>query len=360
MRGRFCIECGKKADVYIEGLCPECYRNRNPLLQISKNYRKEIRLCKYCGALYYKGKWLYPKTQDYLREAIEITVKDVLKVFGRGKIVNYYVNLSGHDNLGNTNLKITVYGTVSSKINDYYETYFLTCRIKYVTCPSCIDLLSKHEVSNIQIRTKSKNLSNELRSEIKHLIFKNITPQQQHHIVEWKETNTSIDIKLSSKATAKKIASLLSRKYDADVKITSKSIGQKNGKPKTRETYRILIHGISPNDIITVGNYVYKVLKVDHKTFLLLSLKTHEPKIIEYRKGAPKIKVIKNPDLREAMIISLSPPNIQLMYLDNYEIFEIQNKVLSFKLKEGQIVSVLKYNEEMYLIPRMSKSIRGE
>ncbi len=80
MPNRICPACGRSTEILVEGLCPECFASRRPLIQYTGG-RIEVEACKICGSIRLGNRWV--KAGSFSR-AVEMSIEHVL---GRAKPV---------------------------------------------------------------------------------------------------------------------------------------------------------------------------------------------------------------------------------------------------------------------------------
>jgi len=66
---RICARCGKETDVLYDNLCIDCYREVNK----REVYLKKIKICSYCGSVFYKNKRVdYGNIKDLISDKTKI------------------------------------------------------------------------------------------------------------------------------------------------------------------------------------------------------------------------------------------------------------------------------------------------
>jgi len=66
---RICARCGRETDVLYENLCIDCYRE----IYKKEVYIEKIKICKYCGSVFYKNKKVdYEKIKDLISDKTKI------------------------------------------------------------------------------------------------------------------------------------------------------------------------------------------------------------------------------------------------------------------------------------------------
>ena len=191
MYQRFCVNCGRRTNNLINGLCHDCYFK----LQKSSEKSLEVVICPICGRIFYKNKWINLET--YLKK--ELRDKDFkiheIKIKKKTIIVNK---------------------DLSIKIKEKK------------LCPTCQRLFSQGYKHIIQLRSG--------------ISFEELYPLIKNELIKKVEkVKEGINVYLDMQnGTLKKIYSWAKRnKYN--IKITRKliTVDRQSGKPRYRLTIRI-------------------------------------------------------------------------------------------------------------------------
>ncbi len=237
IKRRFCIRCGaeeSKDNPIIEGLCIKCYIEVKGLISIPNNI--EYRLCKDCGAVLYRGKWI----RDYnsLEDLFESIVLDNISINTMvSEIRDIGVKFISTPSW-RTLIEVEVHGVL--KGIKFSQSRIVTLIAKPTLCPMCIMRRSKDYEALVQIRLSSPALRYEVDR-----ILKSKSDKISINVVEVKEPKSDlIDFYLADKGSARKLVSLLRKYFNVNIKTSYEDIGiTSKGKMRRRIVYSIHVLG---------------------------------------------------------------------------------------------------------------------
>lgn len=209
MLKKICPVCGKEVEIFIEGICIDCFRNDFIKKQkIPEKFR--IYQCKFCGK--------YSLTKKYLFEDLESAINHLIK--HSIKIEGFRIEFDE---------KIKVY-----KDNLLIFSHPSEIEIKPFTCKFCSMKNSGYRQAILQLRTR---FNEKILKEIERIV-KNEKKDFYSFISRIEEKKEGIDVFLGSKNVAYKILKFLEKNYKIEYKISKKLVGMKKGK-------RVYLHTIS-------------------------------------------------------------------------------------------------------------------
>jgi len=210
MLKKVCPICGKNVEIFLEGICIDCFRN--DFLKKHKVPEKiEIYQCKYCGK--------YSITKKYLFENLE-------------NALEHYVNhaIKFEDFVVKFENEIKVY-----KDNLLIFSFPINLKIKPFTCKFCSLKNIGYRQAIIQLRTKFNNI---ILKEIEKIV-ESEKKDFYAFISRIEEKKDGIDVFIGSKNVAYKILRFLEGKYSINYKISRKLVGIKKGKKVYLDTISI-------------------------------------------------------------------------------------------------------------------------
>jgi nonsense-mediated mRNA decay protein 3 len=221
MLEKFCPKCGKTVEKLYDNLCKQCFLEKFSVLE--KLPRKvTIAQCKHCDR-YVIGKNV---TEDF-DEVLKREFKEILKL----DYVDKLDYIAVEDKI---NLKIFLKIDKLRKI----ENAQLPFKTKKITCQYCNMRLSGYHNAILQVSCPT-----ELKEEILELIENKINllarKDNLAFVAEKVDTPRGFTLKIGSKSAAKKIAKIMKKEYEAEIKLSRKLVGRKYGKNVYRLTISI-------------------------------------------------------------------------------------------------------------------------
>lgn len=220
---RFCPKCGKNDDgKFIKGFCRECFLADHPLASMPEQI--EVKQCKRCGKISFKGKWV---ETDFLEKIAEQALKvsheiDDLRVSVKVEGEKVRVELLGR--LGDSIIRIP-----------------LESSIKFIpdNCIECLRLSSNYHEAIIQLRydNPSRKQTQFYVSEAKSFLRTQKMPLAV--LVDFIELKTGLDLLVGSVRAGKNLADYFAR--HSPVKVSKKLIGKDKSKGKDRYRFTYLV-----------------------------------------------------------------------------------------------------------------------
>ncbi|MEM1598562.1 MAG: NMD3-related protein, partial [Pyrobaculum sp.] len=254
-----CPLCGRLVDRLIEGMCRDCYIERNPLIRFEG---RPLR-CKYCGAVFLKGRWARSRKAEELAKRVLSEAGEV-----RGEIEK----LEAVDRLEEIDVLVTVRGTPHPSIEPMTLEYRITMRFELDVCNSCLEALSRKERALVQIRTVPRPLDSELKQKILHIIEQELFKLREKrvgHISDLREVKNGIDIYTTSTNLARHIAYVLRGEFPAHVTESAKVVGVRDGRKIYHMTYSVRILTYKPGDVVKIRGSEKVVVEVGKRSVYL-------------------------------------------------------------------------------------------
>ncbi|ABO08004.1 NMD3-related protein [Pyrobaculum calidifontis] len=250
-----CPSCGRLVDKLIEGLCEDCYIERHPLVE----YREgEILRCKYCGAVFLKGKWMRGRgDQVFLKILSE-----------KGKVVGKVEQIDARDFTDYAELFLTLHGSPHPEIPPRTLKYNIRIPFKLDICNVCMEKLSKREVAVLQIRASPRPLDAEFKKKILHIVEQELLKLKSKKIgfvSSIKEAASGIDIYTTSANLARHLARVIHETWPSYAMETAKVVGIRDGKKVYHMTYLVRLFTYRVGDLIIVGGSEKVVTELNNK-----------------------------------------------------------------------------------------------
>ena len=363
---RVCAICGLPTSKLIDNLCFKCYRNTHRILKLPPLV--EITICRDCFSYLEKGNWCIMKEHnivDAIKKCIARRIESKLKPLGEVKMLQINVHLSRIPSTkDNIPVEVQVLGRAHQTMEYYKETYRTNAKVKYKLCPNCKAIASRKEKAIIQVRAKGRKLSEEEMREIIKIAHEELEKLYKRDrgaiLVDEVVGNGILDFKLISLNAARKLAHTIQVRYMGKILETVKQIGtSKTGRRIVRATIRVLLPPVRKGEIIVVDRTPYLVKEISRGTVKLTSLVNYKEKNISLSNiFREDIMRVSSSDIRKALVMSVNPPFITLMLLDDYTIMDLRRDIIPLWIKEGDTIDILSWNNILYILPQLTKSTK--
>jgi nonsense-mediated mRNA decay protein 3 len=260
-----CPYCGRLVDRLIEGMCEDCYLERHPLVALRE---KRALKCKYCGALFIRGKWVRGKTPA---ELFTKFLSDKGEI--RGVIEKVEVEENEEGMIG----RITVRGSPHELMEPRVVTYEVAVEYIYDICISCREMLSKKEAAVAQIRSTPWPLDDLIKKKILNIIEQEIFKLKEKKIgfiSNIKQLKNGFDIYTTSANLARHLAYVIHSQLPSHVIETAKVVGVKDGRKIYFMTYSVRILTCKPGDVIKTREGEMRIININNKYVNLQDINT--------------------------------------------------------------------------------------
>ena len=352
--GKFCPICGRSVEEDVEGLCEECYAKLHPLLKLPD--RVEIVICRNCMSYRAGGRWCAPEGATPYEAVLEAASKAISKALKRARCVERCeIDLEAGER--GVYLVVEAEGRAHPSMSrSYKETYKVPIRLVYGLCPSCLSLKGKAERAILQVRAENRELTPGEEREIVDLIdetLESMYERDRDAVAIELERGGYVDVRLTSHRVARRLASEIRKRFPARIKETTKAMkSSRTAGPRAKLTVRVLLPEFRVGDVVRAGSELYYVLSYERGRMRALSLSSYREVLVSAREVFSKFKLeARREDVERAMVVSISPPFVQLMDLTSYEVFEEYMERIPPWLREGESVGILKLGREVRLVP---------
>lgn len=340
----FCVECGKEAPIFRNGVCLRCYLSHT---QFSKGPTVlDMTLCPRCSAYKYKNTWL----QEPFPEVLRRQVTDAFHISPELKEVEIQTRCSEQERI----LSCTVF--ISGVVEDQKitEQHPLTVRIRRNTCDVCSREAGGYYEAIVQIRAEQRTLS---KTELKALrsAVETMVGQYQESgkrglfITDIDEKREGLDFFLSEKGTALSIAKKMQEQFGGTFKQSASTAGMKDSKQVYRMTYLVRIPAYRTGDFFMVNTQYYVIVSLHANKVRAVNLSSWEDKVIDGKEITPA-RIFGGRELvKDMIVVSQSKQEIQLMDPKSYETVEVR-KPPSFTT-DAQTVPTVKLDGRVFLLP---------
>jgi nonsense-mediated mRNA decay protein 3 len=339
----FCVRCGKEGSTY-ESLCKECFLSNNRFTKAPDHV--DLVQCYHCKELLIRGKW----QKVTLDEAIREVARDSLEVRKGAQVARVRQEVQPADDY---NFHVTLHVALEHSDLRIEEENKTIVRLKNGVCTRCSKIMGSYYESIIQIRGRERKLTEAQKERLVNSIQDKVQEAQDENremfISKLEEVPGGVDAYLSSISLAKAIAHDMADRYGAEVKESSTLVTQKEGRDVYRVTFLVRLPSYLKGEVILHKGRPHLVTSITSSKTKLVNLKTHEP-LLESNMDLREARVVgKKEDILEAVVLSESAKEVQVMHPCSYATVELR-KPQGFKA-EGETVRVLLYEDEIYLLP---------
>lgn len=340
----FCVECGKEGLIYRNGSCINCYLKNK---QFSKGpYYLDIYTCPTCNAYKYKNTWINESFETFLHRLIT----DSFVIDDDFHNVQITTSYEQKDRTVTCNIKI------SGQVNGHQiiEEHAVVVRLRRETCESCSRQSGGYYEAILQIRSEQRKLGKQELRDMQQYVEQYVQNQREKgnralFITDFTEEHGGIDFYLSDKGAAFTLSKKLYEQFGGEVKQSSKNIGMKDSRQLYRMTYLVRFPSYRKGDFIVFQDKVYYISSLHETTVHALELSTWTKRIFS-GKDLQKVKVLDGKDqIREMIVVSQSPDEVQLMNPINYTIFHVRKP--EPVLFASEKIKTIQVDDVVYLLP---------
>ncbi len=331
-----CVECGKREAKY-DNLCEVCFLKKVKFTQLPPHL--SVTQCPHCGAIKFKGEWLRMDREDMLHQLVMRNV-DILHEYD-----SIDVKIDAEE-LDTREIKLHVVFSIRYRDLQIKEEHFSTVTINYESCTRCNRYFGNYFEAILQLRGMREGEEEMVKefaySRIEHYSLKN----KNLFLTKEEKKKEGVDLYLSDKREAKKIAREICDKYGATLKESPQLAGRKDGHDVYRVTYSVRLPEYRVGDIVRVEDGIYLVERVSKTMVSLLSLRDARKKTVDTKKHKV-IPVLRNDGLEEALVIYSQGDNVQIMD-ENYRTLEVKTP---FPHSNGEKVKIARVEGEVFILP---------
>jgi len=344
------VRCGKElSDEEIVGnYCVDCYVKH--LTPFKDKPRLEVMVCPKCGAWFYKGEWNHPLEENevlrriaiwgskrFLREEVEVLDVSVVKSLHK-------ISASEHGVTLNYQLLIKGIHPVNFELE-------VPVRITYKPCPSCLARAGGSHKALVQVRVEGEVDIEELAEEVEELI---VNAGISSSVTEVEVVKEGVDVKFEDPVAARKLSSILSRRYGASTAESFRStrFDAHEGKWRGVVTLSVRIPPVYKGMVVEYQGEVGVVEEVSKGLVKIRILETGEhvqTKVSGYWSGI--IKPLPKAYLGGKYVVTSVDKNyVYLLNEDTGELREVSIKPGYSHLKTGDKVLLLSIEDKEYLV----------
>lgn len=260
-----CPICGKPAERLIEGMCEECYLERHPVVEIKKF---NVLKCKYCGALYVRGRWIRPGKGEE-KALLERLMRDNIRI--KGRIDSIEVEAGGDSVV----YRISGLGTPHELIEPRkFSTQYVAGVILDV-CLDCRRNIWGSERGFVRIKGFPEELRDtdlaKIEAVLEHIVFE-VRGKNWGSIISVEKSGRSLEISTTEPKLARHIASKIHEIFPSDYVESYKKIRGRGDKEVYHYTATVYVITVDEGDVIKRGPSYYLVLDVGKSGIYVVDL----------------------------------------------------------------------------------------
>lgn len=248
-RKRFCVVCGSEetqSDKLSRGLCPKCLAAEKPEIEVRAEHI--IKLCRICGSLEERGKWLVATARGLKEDLLAVVEADTERFTGKeqGEVLDVSIlrmptSISSNSIL----IPICIRTRPNPQCPQLVKAFNAKIRLVPTICPSCSLVKQKYYEATLQIRAMNGEMSKEEKGEllttINALVEKAARRNKQAFVSKFEEKPAGFDLYFGSRQIAYAIASRFRVQRGVTSKETFKAgkVDKSTGKRKDKVTILI-------------------------------------------------------------------------------------------------------------------------
>ncbi len=339
----FCVNCGRKTDKLIDGLCAKCYSEKGGLSHIDGRLRMEM--CPVCGSIKHRGKWIEEDLYEGMRRLIiestffspDITWKRVDVDFRRKGKTLY-------------DAAIKIEGEIDG--NEVEENLYTEILVEKTVCPRCSRKAGKYYEAIIQIRTDERGFDEGEMESIERYLTESVNRLGKEgrdvFIADRKETRGGVDFYISDKRVARSLVHQMREKFGGEIKSSAKLFGMKDGVKRYRMTYLLRLHKYRKDDIVVKDEKIFYIKWFSSSGVKAVDLKNWKEYSFRHKEIVDFDVLRKEDFVREAVVVSKRGREVQILDPDTYKTVDT---VIPMEIELDKTVKIVKYRDEIFLIP---------
>lgn len=342
----FCVKCGRDCEEQINGLCMECFLDGRKLMVLP--HHVDLQRCTNCEEYNIRDRWTKIDEIDAVQEA----ALTGLAVIPEAEVVSVATWPEAQDD---RTYEVKVQADLAIGAYIVQSESSTIVRVKNNVCKRCSRQLGNYYEATMQIRSGEKDLDDGLRDEIVRRIRDSVELQsktnRQLFITKVQEVPGGVDIMLSSISLARSLTKDLVESYGAESKESASLVGQSSdGIDIYRLTYLVRFPAYHTGDVMEYKGRPCKLIGLNKSGGKLMSLTDfRETSVRKSEIQAMKV-LVKHGDKKEALVLSRSGNEIQVMHPGNYSTVDLRVPE-GAEIAEGGSVDVVQVEEELYYLP---------
>jgi len=335
-------------------LCDDCYFEQFDLVDAPE--RIEVLVCSGCGAVHRGNRWVDVGAQDYTDVAVE-EVAEALSVHVDAEDVSWEVAPEEVDR-NTIRMHCQFVGVVRGEMRQ--ETVTVPVLISRQTCSRCGRISGDYYAATVQVRARDRTPSGVERERTKEIARNYVGDREDAgdrnaFISEMGETESGVDVKVSTSQIGRAIADRVVRQFGGRVDESKRLITEdEDGERVYRMTYAVRLPAYPPGTVILpedddVGPVLVRSVRGNLKG---QRLKTGEPYEAAFEDGDhPEAVELGDADDGEwTTLVAVEDDHaVQVLDPETYESTTVPRP--SYLDPDADEVLVLKHREGLHVLP---------
>lgn len=233
---RFCVKCGTETNKLVNGLCENCYLDKNKVLKFPELI--DLDLDNRTGKIRVGYHWI-ENNEENLSDMLETKLKKIagqkrLEISGfkaefekqQKKTIPVFITFE------------TILDGVTLKVKEQ-----VNIRLHSTISDASMKLASNYHEAIIQIRFKEKVKEEEVKEKLRQVLMELQVEKKKDELseaVDIKKVPGGQDLFIGSQKSAKKVSHRVAKKFNANLTYSNKQIGMdRHGKHTFRHTYSL-------------------------------------------------------------------------------------------------------------------------
>ncbi len=331
----FCVECGAEGKTY-EGVCLKCLTDRRALIRLPEYV--DIPQCKRCGHFQAGTAWAEMEVEDAIRNGVARREERDALVSGATLTA---LAVEPEDAM---NFRVRAEYAITLADDQVPWEAATKVRLKAGVCPTCSRRAGGYYEAILQVRGDGRDLTGEESETVRALVQGALGARPDDFVTREEAVNGGLDLYLSSKALAKRLAAEIQRSLGGLVGTSSSLHTRRAGRDVYRMTYLIRIPGYAPGDVVEVEGRLRQVGSVGDSV-TLIDLATGESDRVE---AAALTGVTPRPvETADAVVVSREGDEAQL--LDPVTFATVRVPLVAPLPDDAEEVPVIRLEGALYL-----------
>ncbi|NPB01788.1 MAG: hypothetical protein GXO28_02620 [Methanopyri archaeon] len=338
----------------MEGLCPECYLEENPLIEVPEDL--EVEVCAQCLAVKTGLGWREPDPELPDVESILIdhalsALEDEMKVLPGARVRLEPLEVKGEPGGPGSRVIVRVLADAEAEIDDVEisKRYLIEIPIRFSLCDRCMKHRGGYFEAILQVRSFRGELTEEELEEVMEFIRDTVPKLMEKdgmaYVSDSKILDEGLDVYMGSLASARKLARLIVQRFGGTVGESHRVVGydHEKSREKTKASLSVRIPHFSKGDVIEYEGRPHLVLSLGGGGKPTLEdLRTGET----VRPDWEELKGVRVLETERGVVIEENPPRVVLPSGRVVECHETDEDV-----KVGDEVRVVVVGDEAFILP---------
>ena len=354
-QGAFCAICGNTNAPLYDAFCEVCYWKENQSISL-KQKSVDLGICIECGAVHLPSGWTNSNTEeDIIQTVLDNTYRWINADIDVEIETQPLQWPRWEDGKPQLIVEITAMDNRIEEFNIHMEQQSLEFNFNWSTCKACGMKKTGGNVT-LQFRANNRQMTEEEKSEFEAMVTELVQKSQKINpmafVVNVTETKYGLDLKLASKLLAESIIAELKKKWIGVAEKNFKLVGEdRDGQRKYAATYLYRIPGVVPGDFVEFEGQLALINSISSKGVEATYVRNGEQITIE--KWEDLLPTDPKPFPVSYLIVSHnhSTESYELMDLQDYHTFEVQQDEFPIPLPIGETLLFLEWRGKIFLKP---------